>query len=215
MNLHHTRPHNEISTEFHTRSGPFTLVPLPGLRSSLVCVVTAEEAERLAAMPLDALGREIERRSHSILGKITVDPGVGRWPLGIETPEVFARGRVALVGEAAHVIPPIGAQGLNLGLRDGAQIAELLVDAKRAGEDLGSDAISQEYHRCRSADILSRTRTVDALNRTLLSDFIGAQGMRGLGLFLLDKIGPLRRRVMREGVEPSIALPRMMRGEVL
>lgn len=215
MNLHHSRPHQDISTEFHTRSGPFTLVPLPGNRSSLVCVVTHDEAERLAALDLPALAGEIERRSHSILGRISIDAGVNRWPLGIETPEFFARGRAALVGEAAHVIPPIGAQGLNLGLRDGATIAELVVDAKRAGEDPGSEAVSRAYHSRRSGDIRSRTSVVDALNRTLLSDFIGAQGLRGFGLLLLDRIGPLRRAVMREGIEPRLSQPRLMRGELL
>src|SRR5437879_4865482 len=131
LNLTHTRPPNGVSTEFHTESGPFTLVPLPGLRSSLVCVLEPGEAERLAELDPAMLSPEIERRAHSILGKITVEDGRGLFPLGVETAQSFARHRIALVGEAAHTIPPIGAQGLNLGMRDSATISELAVEAHR------------------------------------------------------------------------------------
>src|SRR5262249_20284451 len=138
LNFAHARPHRDVSTEFHTESGPFTLVPLPGNRSSLVCVVEPAEAERLAALPGDELSETVERRAHSIRGKVTVEPGRGVFPLAVETAQRFADRRVALVGEAAHVVPPIGAQGLNLGLRDAATIGELAIAARRNGDDLGS-----------------------------------------------------------------------------
>src|SRR5262245_6181172 len=147
LNLRHTRPHENIATEFHTERGPFTLVPLPGDRSGLVCVVDRATAATLAALDDAALATEIERRSHSILGKVTVEPARGAFPLEIVTARRFAARRVALVGEAAHVIPPIGAQGLNLGLRDAAMIAELIVAAHRAGEDVGSDDVVARYDR--------------------------------------------------------------------
>ncbi len=214
LNLGHTRPHNGVSTEFHTESGPFTLVPLPGLRSSLVCVAKPHEAERLAALEPTALSDEIERRAHSILGKMTVEDGCGLFPLGTEIAQNFAAHRIALAGEAAHVIPPIGAQGLNLGLRDAATIGELVVEARRAGADVGSADVLARYERMRRADVTSRAFAVDALNRSLLSDFLPVQGMRGLGLYLLDRIAPLRRALMREGVEPALQ-PRLMRGEAL
>lgn len=214
FNLAHTRPHDDASTEFHTESGPFTLVPLPGKRSSLVCVAEPAEAERLQALDQTALAAEIERRSHSILGKINVEPGRGAFPLSTATAKPFGARRVALIGEAAHVIPPIGAQGLNLGLRDAAAIAELVADARRGGEDIGADALTQRYDRVRRSDVASRTVAVDLLNRSLLTDFLPAQGARGLGLYLMDRIAPLRRAVMREGVAPSAA-PKLMRGEVL
>jgi 2-octaprenyl-6-methoxyphenol hydroxylase len=214
LNLAHTRPHKGVSTEFHTESGPFTLVPLPGLRSSLVCVVAPDEAERLAALDAQTLSAEIERRSHSILGKITVEDGRGLFPLGVETAQSFARNRIALVGEAGHIIPPIGAQGLNLGLRDAATISELIVEARRDGDDAGSADMLARYERLRRADVTSRALAVDALNRSLLSDFLPVQGARGFGIYLLDRIAPLRRAVMREGVEPA-AQPRLMRGEAL
>lgn len=214
LNLSHRRPHNGISTEFHTETGPFTLVPLPGERSSLVCVVDPDQGERLAATDDAMLAREIETRAHSILGKMTIEGGRGMFPLSIETARSFGRRRIALIGEAAHVIPPIGAQGLNLGLRDAATIGELIVEARRSGADPGSDDLLARYDRARRADVTTRTLAVDLLNRSLLSDFLPTQGVRGLGLYALEHIAPLRRAVMREGVEPA-AQPRLMRGEVL
>jgi 2-octaprenyl-6-methoxyphenol hydroxylase len=215
FNLRHTRPHHDTSTEFHTGSGPFTLVPLPGDRSSLVWVAEEEDARRIAALDSAALTDEIEQRSHSILGKLTLEPGRGSFPLAVETARRFALNRIALVGEAAHCIPPIGAQGLNLGLRDAAAIGELAVETLRSGGDPGAPGVLVRYDKTRRSDVKSRTFAVDLLNRTLLSDFLPVQGARGLGLFLIDRIGPLRRAVLREGVAPSVSQPRLMRGEAL
>src|SRR5450631_502610 len=213
--LRHTRSHHDTSTEFHTPSGPFTLVPLPGLRSSLVWVLDPAQAEVIAAFNDAELAAEIERASHSIVGKITVEPGRGVFPLSVATARSFGAKRIALVGEAAHVIPPIGAQGLNLGLRDAASIGELAVAAHRDGSDIGADDVLDRYEKMRRADVGTRTLAIDLLNRTLLTDFLPVQGMRGLGLYMIDRIGPLRRAVMREGVQPAAAQPRLMRGEAL
>ena len=215
FNLAHSRPHHDTSTEFHTESGPFTLVPLPGARSSLVCVVEPAEAERIATLDDAALDDEIEQRSHSILGKVTVEPGRGVFPLAVETMRTFGQNRIALVGEAAHLIPPIGAQGLNLGLRDAACIGELVVSAARDGGDVGAPDLLARYDTQRRADVKSRTLAVDLLNRTLLTDFLPVQSARGVGLYLIDRIGPLRRAVLREGVAPAASQPRLMRGEAL
>lgn len=215
LNLSHMRQHHGISTEFHAESGPFTLVPLPGSRSSLVCVVAPAEAERLAELPDSELSDEIERRAHSILGRTTVEPGRGVFRLGVATAERFAANRIALIGEAAHVLPPIGAQGLNLGLRDAAMISELVVEANRRAQDVGADDMLIRYHRLRQADVTARTAAVDLLNRTLLSDFLPAQLLRGAGLYLLDRLAPLRRAVMREGVRPTLWQPKLMRREPL
>jgi 2-octaprenyl-6-methoxyphenol hydroxylase len=209
--LTHTRPHHDISTEFHTAQGPFTLVPLPGLRSSLVCVVANDEAQRLCVLAPAALDAEIERRSHSILGKMHVEPGCGVFPMSIATASRFGANRVALVGEAAHLFPPIGAQGLNLGLRDAVAIAEIAGDIHRSGGDT-ADAIAV-FDRNRRSDVASRSIAVDLLNRSLLTDFLAVQGLRGLGLYALDRIGPLRRAAMREGVAPRAGLPVLMQGD--
>ncbi len=215
FNLGHARPHENISTEFHTPAGPFTLVPLPGRRSSLVYVADPATAQSVAEMDDAALSEALERRAHSILGKLTVERGRGAFPLVIETAHRFAANRVALVGEAAHVLPPIGAQGLNLGLRDAATIAEIVIDARRAGTDVGGATVLARYDGLRRSDVASRTLAVDLLNRTLLSDFLPLQGARQLSFFLLQHIGPLRRAVMREGIAPAASQPRLMRGEIL
>jgi 2-octaprenyl-6-methoxyphenol hydroxylase len=213
--LRHSRPHQDTSTEFHTSSGPFTLVPLPGNRSSLVWVLDPAEADALAEHDDVELAGEIEHASHSILGKIELEPGRGLFPLHVATARRFANNRVALIGEAAHVIPPIGAQGLNLGLRDAATIGELAVVAQRDGHDIGGSDVLSRYDKMRRTDIGRRALVIDLFNRALLSDFLPVQGLRGLGLYLIDRIGPLRRAVMREGVAPVAAQPRLMRGEAL
>jgi len=216
LNLSHARPHHDTSTEFHTESGPFTLVPLPQRRSSLVCVLRPEEAQSLAAQSDAALSHEVERRAHSLLGAMQVEPGRGFFPLAVETAEALARRRIALIGEAAHVVPPIGAQGLNLGLRDAAAIAEIVAEARRDNRDPGEPAVLARYAAERRVDVASRTLAVDLLNRSLLTDFVPAQGFRGLSLYLAKRIGPLRRTLMREGVAPSaVQQPRLMRGERL
>jgi 2-octaprenyl-6-methoxyphenol hydroxylase len=213
--VRHLRPHRDTSTEFHTSNGPFTLVPLCGHRSSLVWVLDPADADRLVLLDDVELAGEIERASHSILGKITLEPGRGVFPLQVATARRFANQRIALVGEAAHVLPPIGAQGLNLGLRDAATIGELAVAAHRSGHDIGGAELLTRYDTMRRTDVVTRSLAVDLLNRTLLSDFLPAQGARGLGLYLIDRVGPLRRAVMREGVAPATAQPRLMRGETL
>jgi 2-octaprenyl-6-methoxyphenol hydroxylase len=215
LNVRHRRPHHDTSTEFHTAAGSFTLVPLPGVRSSLVLVAAAAEAARIGALASDALADEIERRSHSILGGVEPEPGHGLFPLAVEIARRFALPRMALIGEAAHLIPPVGAQGLNLGLRDAAAISELVVAAHRSGGDVGSADLADRYERSRRMDVTSRMLAVDLLHRGLLSDFLALQGVRGLSLFLIERIGPLRRAVMREGVAPSFAQPQLMRGEAL
>ena len=111
------------------------------------------------------------------------------------------------------MIPPVGAQGLNLGLRDAATIAELAAAAQREHHDIGGELLLARYEKMRRADVGSRTLAVDLLNRSLLTDLLPVQGARGLGLYMLDRIGPLRRAVMREGVAPRTAQPRLMRGE--
>jgi 2-octaprenyl-6-methoxyphenol hydroxylase len=215
LNLRHTRPHRNASTEFHTAVGPFTLVPLARERSSLVWVTTPERAEALMAMEDAALADEVERQSHSILGKITVESGRGSFPLAMQRAQQFAANRVALIGEAAHVIPPIGAQGLNLGLRDAATIAEIVIEARRYGGDVGAPDVLARYDAARRADVGTRALAVDLLNRSLLADFLPLHGLRWLGLYALDRLGPLRRAVMREGVAPRGSEPRLMRGETL
>ena len=203
FNVSHSRPHRNVSTEFHTPQGPCVFVPLPGERCSVVWVLAPRGAERLIALSDDELSGAAERQSHSILGRLRVEPGRHLFPLAIERPRHFAKSRIALVGEAAHVIPPIGAQGLNMGLRDAADLAEIVGHAIASGEDPGSPQLLKRYDMARRPDILSRTLAIDLANRSLLSDFLPAQGLRAAGLHLLGSFGPLRRLAMREGLAPS------------
>lgn len=203
--VRHTRPHEDTSTEFHTESGPFTLVPLPGMRSSIVCVVTDREAVRLMGLPDADLARELEARAQSTLGAFDMDEGRGAFPLAAETAEKLVAHRVALIGEAAHTMPPIGAQGLNLGLRDVAALADLVCEAAARGRDVGEDALLARYAAGRQRDIDGRMAAVDLLNRSLLSGFLPVQSLRGFGLYLLDRVGPLRRTLMRLGVAGKAA----------
>jgi 2-octaprenyl-6-methoxyphenol hydroxylase len=203
FNVAHTRPHKNISTEFHTPQGPCVFVPLPGERVSVVWVAGPKEAERLCGLGDDELSDAVEKQSHSILGRMTVERGRHVFPLAIERPRQFAQKRVALVGEAAHVIPPIGAQGLNMGLRDAADIAAIVRNAISSGDDPGSPKALQRYDIARRADVLSRTFAIDVANRSLLSDLLTVQSLRAAGLHLIGSVGPLRRLAMREGLAPS------------
>ncbi len=200
LNLSHSRPHGDVSTEFHTDGGPFTLVPLPGARASLVWVCTPREAERIRHASDDELSREIEQRSRHILGEIRVEGPRGTFPLGIELANSFGGGRVALAGEAGHVIPPIGAQGLNLGIRDAECIARLVSAAIAQGGDPGSDELLAAYDFERRGDVRSRALAVEMLGRSLLSAFLPVHIARGLGLEIASRIPALRRGLMRSGL---------------
>jgi 2-octaprenyl-6-methoxyphenol hydroxylase len=210
LSFAHEVEHENISTEFHTEEGPFTQVPLKGKRSSLVWVVNPGRAEMLLALDDVALAQRIEDMMQSMLGKVTIDIRPQAWPLSGMVPLSFASKRTILIGEAAHVFPPIGAQGLNLGTRD----VETLIKAIASDpSDPGSDRVIRAYDRGRRPDILARTGSVDALNRSLLSPILQAQIARGIGLEMLRSFAPLRAFFMREGLRPgsgfSQLLPRL------
>lgn len=200
LSFAHTRSHGFISTEFHTETGPFTQVPLPGDRSSLVWVVSPEQAKELMALDDAELSRRVEDKMQSMLGRVTFEAGRQVYPLGATLPKRFASRRVALVGEAAHVFPPIGAQGLNLGIRD---VSDLLDVALKNAGDPGGDIALAAYDAKRRPDILARSGAVNLLNRSLLSDMLPAQLARGAGLGLLGGFAPLRAFFMREGLRPG------------
>ena len=204
--LAHARPHDGVSTEFHTRQGPFTLVPLPAApgaphRSSLVWAMGEAEAKRRFALDDAALAAEIERQARAMLGAMRIESERGAFPLARQSVRRLVATRLALVGDAAHAFPPIGAQGLNLGLRD----VQALIGATSAGDDPGAEAALEAYARSRAADVLLRTAAVAALNRSLIADSPPVDLARGLGLLALAAIGPLRRATMREGIAPMFA----------
>ncbi|MEM5492418.1 UbiH/UbiF family hydroxylase [Hoeflea sp. AS16] len=200
MNFSHRIGHADTSTEFHTERGPFTQVPLPGNRSSLVWAVKPGEVDAILALPRDALNAEVETRMRSILGAVEVEGAVQAWPLSSLIAESFGKGRTMLVGETGHAFPPIGAQGLNLGLRDIMQAIQCIIDA--GGPENAPEAVTA-FNRKRRTDVTSRTAGVDLLNRALLSSFLPVQALRAGGLAALSAIPPLRLLAMREGMTPG------------
>lgn len=210
FNFSHSEPHHDASTEFHRLAGPFTTVPLRGDQSSLVWVETPAEADRLLSLSSEAIARLIENRLQGLLGTIADVGPRAAFPLTGLSVNRYAARRIALVGEAAHVIPPIGAQGLNLGFRDAAALAECAGAALDQDGDPGSDASLRTYDLARRGDVMSRTFAVDLLNRSLMTGFLPLQAARGLGLHLLSRFSPLRRLFMREGLAPQRGLPKLM-----
>lgn len=202
----HTAPHDDVSTEFHTRQGPFTLVPMPGrdrYRSSLVWVMAPGEAARRRGLMPEVFAREAERQCGHLLGRMTVEGDVGSFPIVTRTATRLVGPRLVLVGEAAHALPPIGAQGLNLSFRDVAALARQLQPGRTGDQDPGAPGRLAAYARERAADVATRAAGVDLLNGSLLSRGLGVDLIRGLGLAALGRITPLRRLVMRHGLAPS------------
>ncbi len=215
MMLRHEFPHNFQSTEYHTRSGPFTLVPLPATdaaphRSSLVWLMNVDDARRRLAKPREELEFEIEDYAKSEFGLMKIDSDIGQFRMGGMQVSQHARGRLALAGETCHVFPPIGAQGLNLSLRDVADLEDCLASVDLANDRELSRALAR-YDRHRRADIGFRTHGVDILNRSLIIPYLPVDLFRGASFIAVAALGPLRRAIIREGILPHLALPRLMR----
>lgn len=209
----HQRPHRGISTEFHRANGPMTTVPMPQRRSSLVWVESRDEAARLTDLAEPAFRDDLERGLAGLLGSLSDFSPRRTFPLSGLSADVMGRGLIGLVGEAAHVMPPIGAQGLNLGLRDAAALAERIADAPPGVA--GVRTAIEQYADDRKLDVASRIAAIDALNRSLLTGLLPVHLMRGLGLYALNASQALRRVVVREGLQPSLALPRSMQPDGL
>ena len=205
--LRHEAPHRDVSTEFHTREGPFTLVPLPSAadgqhRSSLVWVMRPAEAERRSASP-GRFAERVEAQAERLLGRMTLDSAIGRFPIVTSIAARATGKRLVLTGEAAHALPPIGAQGLNLSFRDALDLIAVIGSAKRQGRDLGAPTILADYERRRKGDVALRTTAVDALNRSLLARSPFVDLARGAGLGAMSALPPLRRFAMRHGLVPQ------------
>ncbi|MEM1040473.1 MAG: UbiH/UbiF family hydroxylase [Pseudomonadota bacterium] len=199
--FNHQFDHGGVSAEYHTETGPFTQVPLPATdttpyRSSLVWMVKPQTAHELMALDDEALAMRIEQGMQSWLGKISLETKPQGIPMEGLTALGFGANGVALVGETAHVFPPIGAQGFNLGMRDAL---DLVATWKEFSSDQ-TPAMLARYSRKRLADVTLRTTGVDLLNRSLLTDFLPVQAAKATGVTLLKQIGWLRRFAMRTGL---------------
>lgn len=203
LNFRHERDHQATSLEFHRRTGPFTQVPLPGRRSALVWVEEPERADLIKDLKPDRLSRLVEEHLHSVLGKVEVEDGLQVFPLSGASVRSLTAQRIAVIGEAAHVFPPIGAQGLNLSLREAGGLVEAAAPHR---EDPGCAKALSRYERNQRLDIHTRTFGVDLLNRSLLAGLLPVQLARTLTFGMLANVPPLRRLVMREGVTPGSGL---------
>jgi 2-octaprenyl-6-methoxyphenol hydroxylase len=200
----HERPHDGVSTEIHRSGGPFTLVPLPDRdavpHSAVVWMERGPRAAALAALPDDALAEAATARSCALLGALTPSGPRGLWPIVSQVADRLDGPRAALVAEAAHVVPPIGAQGLNMSLGDIATLLDLARDARAGGADIGARTLLGRYHRMRYGDMRLRVAGIDALNRAAMAEARPLRDLRSLGLRTLHGIGPLRRAAMRLGL---------------
>ena len=206
----HSGPHNDMSTECHKQDGPLTTVPMPDNHSSLVWMMRPERGAELMALEPKEFARELQLELHGELGIISDVINRKSFPMQGMNAMTYASNRIILVGEAAHVVPPIGAQGLNMSLRDGAMAAELIGDAEKFGDDIGAKHVLKKYDTARRRDVWPRQKVIDLMNRSLLSNLPFVHDARALGLSLVDRIKPLRDKVMREGVSPTENLPRVM-----
>jgi 2-octaprenyl-6-methoxyphenol hydroxylase len=213
--INHTLPHNFTSTEHHRPGGPFTLVPMPGNVSSIVWVEKTEDAAHFLAMKKQDFVQAIQDRTRGIVGTIELASPPASWPLMLQQAARLTAPRAALVAEAAHVLSPIGAQGLNLSLRDVASLAETIIDAARLGEDIGKQTILENYEKRRSFDINTRVTGIDKFNRIVANDLFFLRDIRRLGLKGLETIPALKDLVMKQGLSPSADEGRLLRGETL
>jgi 2-octaprenyl-6-methoxyphenol hydroxylase len=201
----HRRPHDGQSVEFHKRGGPFTLVPLPAgenaeHRSSLVWALPRRQAEELTALSDEAWLLRVEAEAHAVFGTMCLKSARGMFPLQRVKARRFAGSRLALVGEAAHALPPIGAQGFNLSVKDVAALVEVVTETRAGQGDFGADQALARYCAMREPDASRRALAVDALNRSLLADFLPLDGARAAALAAIGALPPLRRMAMRAGL---------------
>ena len=208
----HELPHEGTAFEHFRPAGPFASLPLRGNRSSLVWTESTDEAARLKALPLAEAALEIEAAMGSSLGKVTVEEGLQSYPLRLQLARDFVAPRLALIGDAAHVIHPLAGQGLNLGLKDVAALAETVIEALRLGLDHGAADVLEKYEDWRRFDTSLMAAVTDNLNRLFSNDLAPVRAVRDIGLGLVDRLGPIKSALIGRaaGLEPYG--PRLTRG---
>jgi 2-octaprenyl-6-methoxyphenol hydroxylase len=210
--ISHELPHRGVAFEHFRPSGPFASLPLPGNRSSLVWTEATGEAKRLLALDGKQIASEIEVAMGHVLGSVTLDDTLVGYPLHLQIARSFVSQRLALVGDAAHVVHPIAGQGLNLGLKDVAALAEVVVDAIRLGLDHGSDDVLARYQSWRRFDTSSMAAMTHALNSLFSNDIAPLRAVRDFGLELVDRAGPVKSALIRAASGVSSTGPRLLRG---
>jgi 2-octaprenyl-6-methoxyphenol hydroxylase len=211
--VHHAKPHNGVAYEHFLPSGPFAILPMTGDRSSLVWTEAKDKAPAMLALDEEEFDTEVAARFGSHLGETKVVGARWSYPLAFHLARDYVRPRFALAGDCAHGIHPIAGQGLNLGLKDAAALAETVLDAARLGRDIGAADVLKRYERWRRFDSFALAASTDGLNRLFSNDIAPLRQLRDLGLGIVDAISPARRFFMRHAGGDIGKLPRLMRGE--
>jgi len=211
--VEHEKPHKGVAYEHFLPSGPFAILPMTGNRSSLVWTEAKTKAPGLLALDEARFNDELARRFGNHLGKTKAAGPRWSYPLSFHLARDFVRPRLALAGDCAHGIHPIAGQGLNLGLKDAAALADVLLDAARLGQDIGALDTLKRYERWRRFDSFTLAASTDALNRLFSNDIAPLRHLRDLGMGIVDAIGPARRFFMRHAGGDIGKLPRLMKGE--
>lgn len=197
----HPEPHQNVSTEIHRSGGPFTLVPLPDYQgknsSAIVWMETGPEVDRLSKLPEEEFNAAMSERSCGLLGPLTLASRRTVWPIISQVAHSMAAERVALIAEAAHVVPPIGAQGLNMSLGDLRVLLEL---AEADRDNLGDQAMLDKYHRARHGEVQTRVTGIDLLNRASMAESQALRDLRAGGLNALYSLAPVRKTLMQMGL---------------
>ncbi|MFB2551497.1 ubiquinone biosynthesis hydroxylase [Ensifer soli] len=211
--VEHERPHEGVANEHFLPAGPFATLPLPGNRSSLVWTERTADAERLVAADDLVFEEELERRFGHVFGTLRVTGGRRAFPLGLTLARDFVRPRLALAGDAAHGIHPISGQGLNLGFKDAAALAETIVDAERLGLDIGALDVLERYQQWRRFDTVRMGVTTDVLNRLFSNDVTPIRVLRDVGLGLVDRMPSLKAMFMRQAAGVAGGGPKLLAGQ--
>lgn len=208
----HEIDHDQTAWEHFLPAGPFASLPLPNKRSSLVFTEKTDEAERLKALPPEELAQVIEAAMGSCLGKVELVDRVQTFPLRLQIAKQFHAQRLALIGDAAHVVHPIAGQGLNLGLKDVAALTELVVDAVRIGRDIGAADLLADYTGWRRFDTALMALATDGLNRLFSNDVAPVRVLRDLGIGVVDRLEPVKSALIRHAAAIGPGEPKLMRG---
>lgn len=211
--VEHEKPHNGVAYEHFLPAGPFAILPMTGNRASLVWTEEKSKALGLLALDETRFNEELAKRFGAHLGAVKVVGPRWSYPLSFHIARDFVKPRFALAGDCAHGIHPIAGQGLNLGLKDAAALAEVLLDAARLGQDIGALDVLKRYERWRRFDSVTLAASTDALNRLFSNDIAPLRALRDIGLGLVDAIGPARRFFMRHAGGDVGKLPKLMKGE--